>query len=121
MNDASLLNALIVAAAKDFAVAHQDGADGYPARGLDTLRELHAACPGIRAVVLLDSRKPEAILDAFRAGARGVFNRDSSIEMFCKCIRSVHQGQIWADSADCAKCRRAAAREKCNSSATVTK
>ena len=76
--------------------------DGHPARGLDTLRELRAACPGIRAVVLLDSRKPEAILDAFRAGARGVFNRDSSIEMFCKCIRSVHQGQIWADSADVA-------------------
>lgn len=74
--------------------------DGHPARGLDTLRELRAARPGIRAVVLLDSRKPEAILDAFRAGARGVFNRDGSIEMFCKCIRSVHQGQIWADSAD---------------------
>jgi two-component system, NarL family, nitrate/nitrite response regulator NarL len=76
--------------------------DGHPARGLDTLRELRVACPGIRAVVLLDSRKPEAILEAFRAGARGVFNRDSSIEMFCKCIRSVHQGQIWADSADVA-------------------
>ncbi len=76
--------------------------DGHPARGLETLRDLRAARPGIRAVVLLDSRKPEAILDAFRAGARGVFNRDSSIEMFCKCIRSVHQGQIWADSADVA-------------------
>ncbi len=76
--------------------------DGHPSRGLDTLRELRAACPGIRTVVLLDSRKPEAILDAFRAGARGVFNRDSSIEMFCKCIRSVHRGQIWADSADVA-------------------
>jgi two-component system nitrate/nitrite response regulator NarL len=76
--------------------------DGHPARGLETLRQLRAARPGIRAVVLLDSRKPEAILDAFRAGARGVFNRDSSIEMFCKCIRSVHQGQIWADSADVA-------------------
>jgi two-component system nitrate/nitrite response regulator NarL len=76
--------------------------DGHPARGLETLRELRAARPSIRAVVLLDSSKPEAILDAFRAGARGVFNRDSSIEMFCKCIRSVHQGQIWADSADVA-------------------
>jgi DNA-binding NarL/FixJ family response regulator len=74
--------------------------DGQPARGLETLRELRAVCPNIRAVVLLDSRKPEAILDAFRSGARGVFNRDGSIEMFCKCIRSVHQGQIWADSAD---------------------
>jgi len=76
--------------------------DGQPSRGLETLREVRAARPSIRAVVLLDSRKPEAILDAFRAGARGVFNRDSSIEMFCKCIRSVHQGQIWADSADVA-------------------
>jgi two-component system, NarL family, nitrate/nitrite response regulator NarL len=76
--------------------------DGQPARGLETLRDLRAARPSIRAVVLLDSCKPEAILDAFRAGARGVFNRDSSIEMFCKCIRSVHQGQIWADSADVA-------------------
>lgn len=74
--------------------------DGHPALGLDTLRELRSVRPSIRAVVLLDSRKPEAILDAFRAGARGVFNRDSSIEMFCKCIRSVHQGQIWADSGD---------------------
>lgn len=76
--------------------------DGHPGRGLETLRELRSARPGVRAVVLLDSRRPEAILDAFRAGARGVFNRDSSIEMFCKCIRSVHQGQIWADSADVA-------------------
>jgi two-component system nitrate/nitrite response regulator NarL len=76
--------------------------NGEPARGLAALRELRAARPSIRGVVLLDSRRPEAILDAFRAGARGVFNRDSSIEMFCKCIRSVHQGQIWADSADVA-------------------
>jgi two-component system nitrate/nitrite response regulator NarL len=83
-------------------VAVSSALDGHPARGLETLRQLRAARPGIRAVVLLDSRKPEAILDAFRAGARGVFNRDSSIEMFCKCIRSVHQGQIWADSADVA-------------------
>jgi two-component system, NarL family, nitrate/nitrite response regulator NarL len=83
-------------------VAVSSALDGHPARGLETLHELRTARPSIRSVVLLDSRKPEAILDAFRAGARGVFNRDSSIEMFCKCIRSVHQGQIWADSADVA-------------------
>jgi DNA-binding NarL/FixJ family response regulator len=76
--------------------------DGQPALGLETLRELRSSRPSIRSVVLLDSRKPEAILDAFRAGARGVFSRDSSVEMFCKCIRSVHQGQIWADSGDVA-------------------
>jgi len=95
-----LLAAALAGDVNVFAVS--SALDGHPARGLETLRELRAARPSIRAVVLLDSRKPEAILDAFRAGARGVFNRDSSIEMFCKCIRSVHQGQIWADSADVA-------------------
>jgi DNA-binding NarL/FixJ family response regulator len=95
-----LLAAALAGDVNVFAVS--SALDGHPARGLETLRELRASRPSIRAVVLLDSRKPEAILDAFRAGARGVFNRDSSIEMFCKCIRTVHQGQIWADSADVA-------------------
>jgi two-component system nitrate/nitrite response regulator NarL len=95
------LSAAALAADVDV-VAVSSALNGEPTRGLVALRELRAARPSIRGVVLLDSRKPEAILDAFRAGARGVFNRDSSIEMFCKCIRSVHQGQIWADSSDVA-------------------
>jgi len=101
--DADPRGLLAAALAGDVKVlAVSSALDGHPARGLDTLRELRAACPGVRGVVLLDSRLPEGILEAFRAGARGVFNRDSSIEMFCKCIRSVHQGQIWAESADVA-------------------
>ena len=46
-----------------------------PSRGFEVLRELRAACPGIRAVVLLDSIKDEAVLNAFRAGARGIFGK----------------------------------------------
>ncbi len=34
---------------------------------------------------------------------------------------SASRWRIWADRADCARCSRAAAREKCSSSATVTK
>ena len=67
-------------------------------RGLEVLRELHASRPDIRAVVLMDSSKTEVILDAFRADARGVFSRFESIETLCKCVRCVHQGQIWANS-----------------------
>jgi len=37
-------------------------------------------------------------LQAFRAGARGIFSRQGSIESLCKCVRSVHEGQIWANS-----------------------
>jgi DNA-binding CsgD family transcriptional regulator len=38
------------------------------------------------------------VLDTFRAGARGVFSRSESIDKLSKCIRCVHDGQIWANS-----------------------
>lgn len=72
--------------------------DEQPARGLEVLREVHALHPNVRAVILLDSSKPESILDAFRAGARGVFSRRESVEILSKCVKMVHEGQIWADS-----------------------
>ncbi len=72
--------------------------DEHANRVLNVLRKLHASRPQLRAVVLMDSSKPDAILDAFRAGARGVFSRFESIETLCKCIRCVHRGQIWANS-----------------------
>jgi two-component system nitrate/nitrite response regulator NarL len=72
--------------------------DEQPARGFEVLREVRALHPNVRAVMLLDSSKPETILEAFRAGARGVFSRQESVETLGKCVRRVHQGQIWADS-----------------------
>lgn len=67
-------------------------------RGLEILRELRASRPEVRAVVLLDSFKPQVVVDAFRAGARGVFSRSESIDRLCKCIQCVHHGQVWANS-----------------------
>lgn len=67
-------------------------------RGLAILRELRASRPNVRAVVLLDSCKPQVVLDTFRAGARGVFSRSESIDKLSKCIHCVHDGQIWANS-----------------------
>lgn len=64
----------------------------------EVMRELRSARPGTRAVILLESSKPQVVLDAFRAGARGIFSRCHSIEELCKCIRCVHQGQVWANS-----------------------
>ena len=67
-------------------------------RGLAILRELRASRPSVHAVVLLNSSKPQVVLDTFRAGARGVFCRSESIDKLSKCIRCVHKGQIWANS-----------------------
>jgi DNA-binding NarL/FixJ family response regulator len=69
-----------------------------PSRGLEVLRELRLVAPNVRAVVLIDSLKGEGILNAFRAGARGIFGKNQPLELLCKCVRCVHEGQIWADT-----------------------
>lgn len=72
--------------------------DDEPGRGFEVLRELRSASSDIRAIILLDSSKREAILEAFRAGARGIFSRNESVETLCKCVRTVYEGQVWASS-----------------------
>jgi two-component system, NarL family, nitrate/nitrite response regulator NarL len=72
--------------------------DEEPLRGFELLRELRASNPDILAIMLLDSSKKETVLQAFRAGARGIFSRHDSVETLSKCIRSVYEGQIWANS-----------------------
>jgi two-component system nitrate/nitrite response regulator NarL len=72
--------------------------DEHPLRGCETLRRLRITHPRLRAIILLDSSKREPILEAFRSGARGVFARDQSVAALAKCVRKVHEGQIWADS-----------------------
>jgi two-component system, NarL family, nitrate/nitrite response regulator NarL len=72
--------------------------DGHPGRGFEILCKLREQRPDIRAVMLLDSSKSESVLEAFRAGARGVLSRQESVELLSKCVKSVHHGQIWANS-----------------------
>jgi two-component system, NarL family, nitrate/nitrite response regulator NarL len=68
--------------------------DEHPSHGIEILRELRTLRPATKAVVLLDSSKDEAVVQAFRAGARAVFGRNDPIEMLSGCVRCVHQGQI---------------------------
>ena len=72
--------------------------DEEPLRGFELLRQVRAANPDIFAIMLLDSSKRETVLQAFYAGARGIFSRHDSVESLSKCIRSVYEGQIWANS-----------------------
>ena len=74
--------------------------DDQPGRGTQVLREMRAIRPQIKGVILLDSSKPHEVLECFRAGARGIFSKQERLESLCKCIRSVHEGQIWARSID---------------------
>ena len=69
-----------------------------PFVGFQVLSELRASFPATRVVVLLKSAQRDLVLDAFRAGSKGVFCRAEPFEALCKCIRAVQGGQIWANS-----------------------
>lgn len=72
--------------------------DEDPSRGYVGIRKLSLSGLRTRFVMLLDSTKREAILDAFAAGARGIFHRHESLETLAHCVRQVHHGQVWANS-----------------------
>jgi two-component system nitrate/nitrite response regulator NarL len=72
--------------------------DDEPRKGFSVARELHAAVPETRVVMLLDASDRSQIVEAFRAGARGVFSRSESLKSLAKCIHCVAQGQVWANS-----------------------
>ena len=66
---------------------------------VDTLRGLHASHPRIGLILLLDSYDRSLVVDALRAGARGLFCRVSQpFQALCRCISVVHQGQYWAST-----------------------
>jgi len=68
--------------------------------GFKVLHQLCTSQPKTPAVMLLDSAERDLIVEAFRAGARGVFCRRDSIKALPKCIRRVHEGQIWVNNAE---------------------
>jgi DNA-binding NarL/FixJ family response regulator len=70
--------------------------DEHPDGGFEALRELRSAHPALRVIMLLDSAKRQSVVNAFRAGARGIFSQNSPLTSLGKCIRCVHEGQIWA-------------------------
>jgi two-component system nitrate/nitrite response regulator NarL len=56
--------------------------------------------PNLPWVLLLAHTTPQLVVDAFRAGARGVFScSESETKLLGKCVRRVVKGEIWADTA----------------------
>jgi len=74
----------------------QDGSEA----GFKVLKELRESQHSTSAIMLLHSSNPEFVVNAFRDGARGVFYSTDCLKALLKCIRTVHQGQIWAGNED---------------------
>src|SRR5207248_9606240 len=83
----------------DIAVISAQLEDGRLA-GFKVVDQLLASNSKISSVMLLDSGERDLVVDAFRAGARGIFCRGSSFNALPRCIRRIHQGQIWISNAE---------------------
>jgi DNA-binding NarL/FixJ family response regulator len=68
--------------------------------GYDLVREIRTQSPGTRVILLIDASERTSVIEAFRAGAHGVFCRTESLRLLSKCIQCVHQGQVWASSGE---------------------
>jgi len=72
--------------------------DNDQRRGFQIARELTTALPQARLVMLLDTSERALVVEAFRAGVRGVFCRSEPLKSLAKCIDCVSAGQVWANS-----------------------
>ena len=66
----------------------------------DLVREIRVQSSSTRVIVLLDASEPTSVIEAFRAGAQGVFCRTEHFRLLSKCIQCVHQGQVWASATE---------------------
>jgi DNA-binding NarL/FixJ family response regulator len=78
--------------------AHLKDGKGSGVRAVQQMRRLR---PHIRSVVLLEGAEQKLMLEAFRAGTRGVFRRsEPNLDVLSKCVDRVHAGQIWASNVE---------------------
>jgi DNA-binding NarL/FixJ family response regulator len=83
----------------DVAVISAQLEDG-PLAGFRVLHQMRSSELRTPAVMMVDSTERDLVVDAFRAGARGVFCRGYSFKTLPKCIRRVHEGQIWVSNVE---------------------
>jgi two-component system nitrate/nitrite response regulator NarL len=74
----------------------EDGAQ----TGFKVLQTLRATHPETAGIMMLHSVARDSVIASFRAGARGIFCRSDSFKALSKCIRTVHEGKIWASTQD---------------------
>jgi len=89
-----------VARQKPHVVLVSSALEGSATLGFDLTRQIRSAHADVQVILLVDASQASAVIEAFRCGARGVFSRTESSKTLAKCISSVYQGQVWANSAE---------------------
>jgi DNA-binding NarL/FixJ family response regulator len=84
----------------DVALISASLADG-PLSGVGVLRQLSEHSPKVKSVILFYSSERHLVVDAFRAGATGVFClSQSNFKALRRCVEQIHAGQIWANTSE---------------------
>ena len=87
----------------DVALISASLAEG-PLSGFAALRQICEFSPEVRSVILFDGHEQNLVVDAFLAGARGVFClSQSTFKLLRRCVEQVHSGQIWASCSELAE------------------
>ena len=81
----------------DVVIVSADLKEG-PTAAFNVTREITSSYPQTKVIIMLRSIDRVRVIEAFRAGAAGIFTRDGSFDLLCKCIQVVRQGQIWAEN-----------------------
>ena len=74
------------------------GAQLRDGSGFSVTRELKSQDPRARVILLLEAEQPEAVVEAFRSGAMGLFSREQPFEALCKSVQKVHEGHVWVSN-----------------------
>ncbi len=64
----------------------------------ELIRSLHSSYPKAAIVLLLYEYDRDLVIEALRAGARGLFCLASRFKALCRCIHAVHEGQFWINT-----------------------
>jgi len=63
------------------------------------LNQLRRESPEARVVLWLHEITPELAYQAIECGVRGILRKNLAPEMIVKCVRKVHDGEMWFDKA----------------------
>jgi DNA-binding NarL/FixJ family response regulator len=80
-------------------VAVLNAEQGAGSHDWSIVRRFHLARPDIAKILLLGSYDRDTVVNAFRTGVKGLFCfSESPFRLLCRCIQSVHRGQVWANA-----------------------
>ncbi len=64
--------------------------------GFDLAQAVGREHPDVAVVILVNQSTRDAVLNAFRSGARGVFSREQPVASLLDCVERVGRGCLWA-------------------------